>query len=99
MGGYHHILSKYDLFLCLQLEKYEKSGFPKQLFLQESLESAEVTNKKHWKPTLYSLIAKHVLEMSVKLKFQCECFEKEQCFALMVLNWFPTGCPRKEPDV
>ena len=28
-----------------------------------------------------------VLEMSVKLKFQYERFEKKQCFVLMVLNW------------
>ena len=52
-------------------------------------ESAEFTNKKQGKPTLHSLIAKHVLEMSIKLKFQCEHFEKKQRFALVVLNWFP----------
>ena len=42
----------------------------------KNFESANFVNKKHEKPTLLSLIAKHVLEMSVKLKFQCERFEK-----------------------
>ena len=55
----------------------------------KNLESAKFTNNKHKKPTLYSVIAKHVLEMPIKLKFQCERFEKNQCFALEVLNWFP----------
>ena len=40
------------------------------------------------KPTLHSLIAKHVLETSIKLKFQCVRFEKKHCFDLMVLMWF-----------
>ena len=53
------------------------------------VKSAKLTNKKHRKPTLHSLIAKHVLEMSIKLKFQCERFEKKQYFALMILNLFP----------
>ena len=47
------------------------------------------TYKKHRKPTLHSLIANHVLEMSGKLKFQCVRFENKHCFALVVLNWFP----------
>ena len=47
-------------------------------------ESAEFTYKEHGKPTLHSLIAKHVLEMSIKLSFLCERFEKKQCFALVV---------------
>ena len=73
-------------FLCFQLEKYEESGFTKQLFLQKkNLGSVEFTNKKHGKPTQNSLIAKHMLEMSVKLKFQCVYFEKH-CFVLVVLN-------------
>ena len=38
------------------------------------LESAEFTNKKHGKPTLHSLIANHVSEMSLKLKFQFNVF-------------------------
>ena len=60
-----------------------------QSFLHKNLESAEITNKKYGKPTLHSPIANHVLEMSIKLKFQCVCFEKRHCFALLVLNWFP----------
>ena len=60
----------------------------KQSFLHKNLESAEFTNKKHGKPTLHSLIANHVLEMSVKLKFQCVRFEKKHCFALLVFNCF-----------
>ena len=35
---------------------------------------------------LHSLIANHVFEMSVKLRFQCE---KKHCFALVVLKLFP----------
>ena len=42
------------------------------------------------KPTLHSLTAKHVLEMSVKLNLLCVRFEKKQTFALVVLNWFST---------
>ena len=34
------------------------------------------------------LKANHVLEMSVKLKFQCVYFENHR-FTLVVLNWFP----------
>ena len=66
-------------FPCLYLEKYAKSGFTKQSFLQKSLESAEFTNKKHGKPTLLSRTANHMLEMSVKLKFLCVRFEKKLC--------------------
>ena len=54
MDEYDHILSKYDLFFMFVVEKYEKSGFSKQSFLQKSLESAKFT-------TLHSLIAEHVL--------------------------------------
>ena len=57
--------------------KYEKSGLAKQSFLHKNLESAEFINNKHRKPTLHSLIANHVLEMPVKLKFQCVHFEKK----------------------
>ena len=60
----------------------------KQSFLHKNLESAEFTNKKHEKPTLQSLMAYHVLKVSVKVKFQCACFEKEHCFALVVLKCF-----------
>ena len=75
-------------FWCFQLEKYEKFGFIKQSFLHKNIESAEFTNKKNEKPTLHSLIANHVLEVSVKLKFQLVRFEKEHCFGLVVLNCF-----------
>ena len=88
MGEYDHILSKYDLFLCLQQEKYEKSGFSKQSFYIKILKMPNSLTKKHWKHTLYSLTANHVLEMSVELKFQCVCFEKKHCFAPVALNWF-----------
>ena len=64
----------------------KKSDFSKPSFLQKHLESAEFTNKKHRKPTLYSLTAEHVLEMSIKRELQCVCFGKQQCFALLVLN-------------
>ena len=58
------------------------------IFAKKNLVSVEFTNKNHGKPTLHSLIAQHVLEMSVKLIFQYERFEKKHCFALMVLNSF-----------
>ena len=63
----------------------------KTVILHKNLESAEFTNKKHGKPTLHSLlyIANHVLQMSAKLKFQCVHVKKKNCFALVVLNWFP----------
>ena len=54
------------------------------VILHKSLDSVEFTNKKHGKPILHSLIANHVLEMSVKLKFQCVRFEKKHCFALVL---------------
>ena len=69
MGEYDHILSKYDLFLCLQQEKTKNPAFPSSHF--KNLESSEFTNKKYRKTTIHSLIANHVLKMSVKLKFQC----------------------------
>ena len=59
----------------------------KQSFLQKNVEYAEFDNNEHWKPTLHSLIGNHVLEMAVKLKFQCARLEKKHCFALVVLNW------------
>ena len=34
-------------------------------------------------------IANHVLEMSVKLKVQCVCFEKKHFFTPVALNWLP----------
>ena len=57
--------------------------------LHKNLESTECSNKKHEKPTLHSLIANHVLEMSIKLKFQCVCLKKKHRFALVALNMFP----------
>ena len=66
----------------------KNQAFPSSHFSKKNLESAKFTSKKHGKSTLHSLIAKHVLEISIKLKFQCERFEKKQCFAVMVLNWF-----------
>ena len=89
MGGYDHILSKYYLFLTFPVGKICKIRLCKTVFLHKNLENAEFTNKKHGKPTLHSLIAKHVLEISVKLKFHCVRFNKKHCFALMVLNRFP----------
>ena len=62
----------------------------KQSFFIKNIETVEFTNRKHGKLTLHSLIANHVLEMSVKIKFQCLHFEKKKhCLALMVVNWFP----------
>ena len=69
---------------------------------------SKVTDSKDGKPTLHSLIANYVLEMSVKLKFQCERFEKKHCFAVVVLNSInhisagggihpPRGFPRHRP--
>ena len=62
-------------FSCLLLEKYEKSG--QTVILHKDHESDEFTNKKHGKPILHSLIAIHMLEKSVKLKFQCVRFKKK----------------------
>ena len=83
MGGHDHILPKDDLIFVFVVETYEKSGFAKQSFLQKNTKCQihqQETREGH---------AKHVLEMSIKLRFQCERFKKKQCFALMVLNWFP----------
>ena len=71
-------------FLCLYFQKYQKPGFTKQSFLHKNLESAEFTDKKHRKPTLHSLIANHVLEMSVKPRFRCVRVEKKHCFVLVI---------------
>ena len=68
----------YDHILC----KY----YP---YDHKNLETAKFTNKKHGKPAVHSLIANHVLEMSVKIKFQCVSFENKHCFALVVFDWFP----------
>ena len=63
----------------------KSQAFPKSHFA-ENLEIEQFTNKKHGKPTQRSLIANHVLEMSVKLKFQCVHFEAKHCFVLVLLN-------------
>ena len=59
-----------------------------KVILHKKLENAKLTNKKHGKPTLHSLMANHVLEMSVKPKFQCSRFKTKHCFALAVLKQF-----------
>ena len=69
------------------VEYMKTQDFLKRSFLHKNLARAEFTNNKHGKPTLHSLIVNHVLEMSVKLKFHCVCFEKKRCFALVGLNW------------
>ena len=58
------------------------------VILHKNLKSAELNNRKYGKPILHSLIANHVLEMSVKLKFQCARYKKKHCFALVALNLF-----------
>ena len=64
----------------------------KTVILHKILESAEFTNNKHGKPTLHSLIANHVLEMSVKLNFRCIGLKKKHCFGLVALNLSPIRC-------
>ena len=46
--------------------------------------NSPVVDRKHRKPTLQSVIANHVLDMSVNLKFQCVCFEG----SIVLLWWF-----------
>ena len=89
MEGYDHILPKYDLFFMSVIGEIPKIRLFQTVVFAKNLESAIFTNEKQGRPTLHSLTPKHVLAMSAKLKFQCERFEKKQCFALMVLNWFP----------
>ena len=67
----------------------KNQALPNSQFYIKISGSAEFSYNKHGKPTLHFLTANHVLEMSVKLKFQCIRFEKKHCFALVVLNWFP----------
>ena len=57
--------------------------------LHKNLESAEFTYNKYGKPTLHSLTANHVIEMSVKVRFKWVRFKKKHCFALVVLNRSP----------
>ena len=88
MGRYDHILSKHDLFLKFPVGEKLKRRLWKTVVLHKNLESVEFTNMKHGKPILHSLIANHVPEMSVKLKFKCVRLKKKYCFALVVLNRF-----------
>ena len=84
------MLPKYYLFLMFVVGEIRKIRLCQTVIFEiKNHESAIFINKKHGEPTLHWLIAKHVLEKSIKLKFQCESFEKKPCFALMVLNWFP----------
>ena len=70
MGGYDHTLPRYDLFAMFEVGKIRKIRlYQAVIFAKKNPESAEFTNKKHGKPTLHFLIAKHVLEMSMKLKY------------------------------
>ena len=59
------------------------------VILHKNLESVKFTYNKKGKPTLHSLIANHVLEMYVRLKFKYVRIKKKYCFALVVLNRFP----------
>ena len=65
------------MFYVCSWRNAENQAFLNSHFCKKSVEIAKFTKKKHGKPTLLSLIAKHVFEMSVKLKFQCERFEKK----------------------
>ena len=64
-------------FRRFQLRKYEKPDFAKQSFFHKKY---RIHQQEHEKPTLHSLIANHVLEISIKLKFQCVRFKKEALF-------------------
>ena len=86
MGVYDHSLSKYDLFFMFVVGEIRKIRLFLTVSFAKNLESAELTNNKNGKPTLHSPIADHVLEMSFKLTFLYEHFEKKQSLALMVLN-------------
>ena len=77
-------LSKYDLFFMFVVREIQKIRLFQTVIFLKNLEHAEPTNKNHGKPTPHSLIANHVLEMSVKLNFLCERFEKKQSFAMIV---------------
>ena len=64
MGDYDHILSKYNLFSFAVVREIQKIRLCQTvIFAKKNLESSELTNKKHEKPTLHSLIADSVLEM------------------------------------
>ena len=65
----------------------KNQALPNVILHIKNLESTEFINKKHGKLFLHSLLANHMLELSVKLKFQLIRFEKKHCFAVVVLNW------------
>ena len=81
MGGYDHISSKYDLFFydwgCRNMKN---EALPNSHFCMKISKSAEFTHNEHGKPTLHFLTASHVLEMFVKVKLQCLCFEIKALF-------------------
>ena len=89
MGGYDHVLSKYDLYLTFPVREMKNIWLCSHF--ANNLESAELTIKNHEKLTLDSLIAYHVLEMSVKLKFQCVRFRKKHFFKIRFESVF-TRC-------
>ena len=84
MGKYDHILPKYNVFFKFEVGEIRKIRLWHTVIFVKNNESAECTNNKHRKPTLHSLIAKHVLEMSIKLKFQCEHLKRSN----VLLWWF-----------
>ena len=75
-----------NIFDVCSWRNRKNQALPNSRFCKKNLSSAEFTNNKREKPTLHSLTANHVFEMSFKLKFQCVRFEKKHCFALVVLN-------------
>ena len=89
MGGYDHILSKYGRFLTFPVGEIWKIGLCKTVTLRKNLQNAEFTYIKHGKPTLHSLIANHVLEMFVKLGFNCIRLKRNT----VLLWWFWTCFP------
>ena len=74
----------------VHVKKYEKSGFAKESFCTKISKVPNFPNKKHKKPTLHSLIANHVLKMSIKLKFHCLCFKNEALFCSGGFESVPT---------
>ena len=71
----------------------ESRDLPNNHFLRKNVEKAEFTDKKRGKLTLHSLIANHVLEMSVKFKFQCVRLKLEASFAMVLFSWFSICFP------
>ena len=71
-------------FYIFSWRNTKNQAFPNSQFCKRNYASGKFTNKKHEKPTLHSLIAKHVLEISIELKFLWKRFEEKQCFTVMV---------------